>query len=93
MIAFVFVTLDIIGTHSKNNVFYAMEIVKHVMDHILINVWLVGQIRFMKIIRVYAVVINIIMWQIKIAPCVMKPVNNALAEHIIIVYHAIKLWI
>jgi hypothetical protein len=24
-----------------------MEIVKHVMDHILINVWLVGQIRLM----------------------------------------------
>jgi hypothetical protein len=33
------------------------------------------------------------MWQIKNAPCVMKPVNNALAEHIIIVYHAMKLWI
>ena len=47
MIALVFVTLDIIGTHSKNNVFNAMEIVKHVMDHILINVWLVGQIRIM----------------------------------------------
>lgn len=38
IIAFVFVTLDIIGTRSKNNVFNAMEIVKHVMDHILINV-------------------------------------------------------
>jgi len=47
IIAFVFVTLDIIGTRSKNNVFNAMEIVKHVMDHILINVWLVGQIRLM----------------------------------------------